>query len=371
VSNPSNAQLSGVDDDNIAAGALSSNRIAGTAEVITNKGAAGGYAALDSSSLVVQNPASAQVTPAASKLPIADGGGKLDDGWLSSNVSLLGTSIALGSEVAGTLPLANGGTNTASFLASRCVRVNDAGTALEAAAADCGAGGGGAPTDAQYIVVALNGTLSAERRLQGTSNRVTISDGGANGDLTLDVGTDVATASSTFTAHIPLNCTNPRVKSLAGNAFFDVEGLTTADIDITVAKFKDALDGRITCFGRVPNELAGTPAAAFIFDVMPHAACGASQNFRVNVRYRFWGATTTDSAFTAESAQDISGSTTAHSVTRATFPASGSLANAPAAGNNIAVEIQRDGNHANDSCAQTMETLPFSVVLRADLKVKP
>jgi len=199
VSNPSNAQLSGVDDDNIAAGALSSNRIAGTAEVLSNKGAASGYAALNGSTLVVQNPANAQITPGASKLVQADGVGKIDDGWLSSNVSLLGTSISLGSEVAGTLPLANGGTNASSLTASRCVRVNDAGTALEAAGADCGAGGGGAPTDAQYIVVALNGTLSAERRLQGTANRVTLTDSGANGDFTLDIGSDVATGNSSHT----------------------------------------------------------------------------------------------------------------------------------------------------------------------------
>ncbi|MGH9785774.1 MAG: hypothetical protein ACRD88_16500, partial [Terriglobia bacterium] len=44
----------------------------------------------------------------------------------------------------GALALARGGTNrTASWTASRCVRVSDAGTALEPAAADCGAGGGG------------------------------------------------------------------------------------------------------------------------------------------------------------------------------------------------------------------------------------
>lgn len=107
VAGPSSAQLSGLDDDNIAAGALSPNRIAGTAEITASKGAANGYAALNSSTLVVQNPANAQATPAASKIPIADGAGKLDDGWLSANVSLLGSSISLASEVTGTLPLTN------------------------------------------------------------------------------------------------------------------------------------------------------------------------------------------------------------------------------------------------------------------------
>lgn len=134
AANPSAAQLSGIDDDNVAAAALSPNRIAGTAEVQSNKGAANGYASLNSSSLVSQNPSSAQVTPAASKIPISDGAGKLDDGWLSSNVSLLGPSISLTSEVSGVLPasntqnlenlngtldLASGGTGAATATAAR------------------------------------------------------------------------------------------------------------------------------------------------------------------------------------------------------------------------------------------------------------
>ena len=43
-----------------------------------------------------------------------------------------------------------------------------------------------APVDAQYVVVALNGTLTAERRLQ-VSNPLKLSDGGANGDITLSL----------------------------------------------------------------------------------------------------------------------------------------------------------------------------------------
>ena len=63
-----------------------------------------------------------------------------------SNVTLAITSsggdhqFALG--WSGALGLARGGTNQGSWTASRCVRVNDAGTAFESAAADCGGGGG-------------------------------------------------------------------------------------------------------------------------------------------------------------------------------------------------------------------------------------
>lgn len=45
----------------------------------------------------------------------------------------------------GTLGFIGGGTNQTTWVASRCVRVNNAGTALEPATADCGTGGGGSP----------------------------------------------------------------------------------------------------------------------------------------------------------------------------------------------------------------------------------
>jgi|GEM_PF-2910938 len=56
--------------------------------------------------------------------------------FLDSNIS--GTAAGLSS----TLGLSSGGTNATSWTAARCVRVNAGGTALESAAADCGAGAG-------------------------------------------------------------------------------------------------------------------------------------------------------------------------------------------------------------------------------------
>jgi len=49
-----------------------------------------------------------------------------------------------------------------------------------------GAGGGGAPEDAQYLVLALDGTLTAERRLI-VGDGLQATDGGAGGDYVLDV----------------------------------------------------------------------------------------------------------------------------------------------------------------------------------------
>jgi len=52
--------------------------------------------------------------------------------------------------------------------------------------APSGGGGGGAPTNASYVVIALNGTLTAERALaNGTAT--TVADGGAGGNVTINV----------------------------------------------------------------------------------------------------------------------------------------------------------------------------------------
>jgi hypothetical protein len=206
VANPSAAQLSGLGDANVAAGALSANRIAGTAvlearalqtaaplsgggnlaadrtlscptcEITTNRGAASGYASLDAGALVVQDPAAAQTTAAAGKIPKADGTGKLADGWLSSNVSLLGSQIddaelasaysgtgactnqfvralnrnaaptcagvSLTADVTGQLGGANGGlgTNASAWSAGRYPRANGSGGFAQSSVAAAGAG---------------------------------------------------------------------------------------------------------------------------------------------------------------------------------------------------------------------------------------
>ncbi len=64
---------------------------------------------------------------------------------------------------------------------------------------DLTAAGGGAPTNATYVTMSLNGTLSAERVLTGTNNQITITDGGANGNVTLSTPQDLhSTAIITF-----------------------------------------------------------------------------------------------------------------------------------------------------------------------------
>ena len=54
----------------------------------------------------------------------------------------------------------------------------------------------GAPTAGQYVVLAVHADLSAERVLTGTANQITITDGGANGDVTLSTPQSIATGSA-------------------------------------------------------------------------------------------------------------------------------------------------------------------------------
>jgi len=71
----------------------------------------------------------------------------------------------------------------------------------------CGAGGSGtAPVGASYITLGLDGTLSAERVLTAGTN-INISDGGANGNLTVNV-TSTPTFSGLITGQAGLTLTN-------------------------------------------------------------------------------------------------------------------------------------------------------------------
>ena len=54
-----------------------------------------------------------------------------------------------------------------------------------------GGGGGGAPTNATYVTMSLDATLTNERRLQ-VGSPITMVDGGANADVTLDFDETVA-----------------------------------------------------------------------------------------------------------------------------------------------------------------------------------
>lgn len=108
-----------------------------------------------------------------------------------------------------------------------------------------GGGGGGAPTDAEYVVMALNGTLTNERKLTAGS-RITITDGGAGGNVTiaadaspvtsLVAGTNITLSPGSGLGDVTVNAANSPVTSLVAGTnitLSPVSGL--GDVTITAA----------------------------------------------------------------------------------------------------------------------------------------
>ena len=96
----------------------------------------------------------------------------------------------------------------------------------------CGAGGG-APTNAQYVVMALDATLSDERVLTGTTNQITVTDGGAGGNATLSTPQDInATANVTF-AILTINDLRIDDDGSAFDLILDEADTLTADRTLT------------------------------------------------------------------------------------------------------------------------------------------
>ena len=76
------SQVASRQDISTHAGLTSTHGTVGNIEDQNNKAAASGYASLNASSKVVQDPANAQTTAAASKIPLAGAGGTISDAWL-------------------------------------------------------------------------------------------------------------------------------------------------------------------------------------------------------------------------------------------------------------------------------------------------
>lgn len=90
-------------------------------------------------------------------------------------------------------------------------------------------GGGGAPTNATYVTLSLNGTLTNERVLTGTANQVILADGGANSTITLSLPQDIATTSTVHFAELDLGT------AASATGILKFNGLTSGVITITAS----------------------------------------------------------------------------------------------------------------------------------------
>ncbi len=130
---------------------------------------------------------------------------------------------------------------------------NSAGTGWDLVG-DGGAGGGASTADA-FVTIGHPADLTAERNLAGTTGNLTVTDGGANGDVTLDLGTTAVQTDQGNTystgAQDMGSATSLVVPKAAGAA-------PTADGDVRYDTTQDTLmaggSGAIT--GSIPRVLA-------------------------------------------------------------------------------------------------------------------
>ncbi len=159
------------------------------------------------------------------------------------------------------------------------------------------------------------------------------------------------------TIYIPVNLTNPRVSSLAGNSFFNVKALT--NYDAGVWEFVKDVDGKIYGLVRIPSNVSGTPNAALVMVCGWNATTGVA---RLSVKSAPpANGETLNATFTSETAQDITVPGTAYFRDDVTF----TLTNAPSASDLLLVELFHEGAHGNDTVA--VNTLLWAAYLQIDV----
>lgn len=125
-------------------------------------------------------------------------GNTLDVVGTTNRISVAADSIDISTNYVGQASITTLGTIATGVWNGTDIAVADGGTG-SSTASGARSNLSAAPNTSQYVVIALDGELSAERVLTGTANRITIADGGANGNVTLDIGTDVVTLTGTQT----------------------------------------------------------------------------------------------------------------------------------------------------------------------------
>lgn len=160
------------------------------------------------------------------------------------------------------------------------------------------------------------------------------------------------------TIRIPLDFRNPRVSSLAGNAFFTVKALTSWDAGIV--EFVKDVNGKYYGFVHVPSNLAATPNPAIILSIAANTTSGVT---RLNCGY---AAVTNTGSFnpgslTSDTAQDVTVPGTLRQRKDVTFTGLPTLT----VDNKLIVELFHNGTNGNDTLGENTEL--YDAVLRVDI----
>lgn len=152
-----------------------------------------------------------------------------------------------------------------------------------------GAGGGGAPTNATYVTMSLNATLTNERVL-AVGSPITMVDGGANANVTLDFDETVTLGNN---ARVAVNKNSGATVGTRRRINF-VEGanvtLTVADdagneeVDVTIAA---ASGGSTVVSGSATVDFGNTPGVedSFATVTVASASIGAASEVLLTPRY--------------------------------------------------------------------------------------
>lgn len=120
-------------------------------------------------------------------------------------------------------------------------------------------GGGGAPTNAEYVVISLNGTLTNERVLTAGSG-ISVTDGGAGGNVTIAAtGTSAPTGASYLTLGTDATLTAERVLTAGtGITLTDAGAGSTLTVATSIATTIAYKSSDQTLIGTAYTDVSGT-----------------------------------------------------------------------------------------------------------------
>ena len=168
------------------------------------------------------------------------GSGTVPDARLSANVSLLGSSISLGSEVAGVLPVANGGTGASTLANLITLGTHTTGNYVMSVATGTGLSGGASGTPGAILTLTLDQaaspTWTATHSFQSSTNFGTATTSPEIMHVNGRVQLDQVTAPTT---------TTDKLYNVGGELFFNGKNLSSqaAGGDITAVNVGTGITG--------------------------------------------------------------------------------------------------------------------------------